>query len=69
MNILVLGISGMLGHVVYKTFAGETRFEMWGTDDSVRIERSLDSSRFRDATGYCPPNWQSLVQLMHKARD
>lgn len=38
-------------------------------DDSVRIDRSLDSSRFRNATGYCPPDWPSLVHLMHKLRN
>ncbi|RWM29607.1 SDR family oxidoreductase [Mesorhizobium sp.] len=30
-------------------------------DDTVVIDRSLDSSRFRQATGYAPPEWQKLV--------
>jgi dTDP-4-dehydrorhamnose reductase len=38
-------------------------------DDSVRIDRSLDSSRFRNATGYSPPDWPSLVRLMHNLRN
>lgn len=34
-------------------------------DDSLVIDRSLDSSRFRAATGYRPPSWDSLVRSMH----
>lgn len=33
-------------------------------DDTVRIDRSLDSSRFRAATGYVPPAWPALVAAM-----
>lgn len=28
-------------------------------------DRSLDSSRFRIATGYSPPSWEKLVESMH----
>jgi dTDP-4-dehydrorhamnose reductase len=34
-------------------------------DDRVNIDRSLDSSRFRNATGYTPPDWPELVRRMH----
>lgn len=34
-------------------------------DDRVAIDRSLDSSRFRTETGYAPPAWPELVQVMH----
>jgi dTDP-4-dehydrorhamnose reductase len=34
-------------------------------DDRVAIDRSLDSSRFRRATGYSPPSWPELVREMH----
>lgn len=34
-------------------------------DDAVVIDRSLDSTRFRAATGYVPPNWNDLVATMH----
>jgi dTDP-4-dehydrorhamnose reductase len=34
-------------------------------DDKLRIDRSLDSSRFRAATGYVPPGWAELVREMH----
>ena len=30
-------------------------------DDGVVIDRSLDSSRFRDATGWSPPAWEEMV--------
>lgn len=38
-------------------------------DDSVKIDRSLDSSRFREAAGYHPPNWKSLVESMKKSQE
>ena len=37
-------------------------------DDSVAIDRSLDSSRFRAATGYRPPAWPELIAAMHTYR-
>ena len=30
-------------------------------DDSVEVDRSLDSSRFRAATGWEPPSWTEMV--------
>jgi dTDP-4-dehydrorhamnose reductase len=33
-------------------------------DDSIRIDRSLDSSRFRTATGYSPPSWAEMIRKM-----
>lgn len=35
-------------------------------DEAVVIDRSLDSSRFRAATGYVPPQWDALVAAMRK---
>lgn len=37
-------------------------------DEKVAIDRSLDSSRFRGATGYMPASWPQLVGLMQKSR-
>jgi dTDP-4-dehydrorhamnose reductase len=34
-------------------------------DDPV-IDRSLDSTRFRERTGYVPPAWPELVRAMHE---
>lgn len=36
-------------------------------DDDLVIDRSLDSSRFRQATGYRVPSWESMVSVMHMA--
>lgn len=33
--------------------------------DNIRIDRSLDSTRFRNTTGYSPPSWDDLVDRMH----
>ncbi|SHM80868.1 dTDP-4-dehydrorhamnose reductase family protein [Bradyrhizobium lablabi] len=35
-------------------------------DARLVIDRSLDSSLFRTATGYAPPPWSSLVRKMHR---
>ncbi len=37
-------------------------------DDALAIDRSLDGSRFRDATGYAAPSWSELVARMHASR-
>ena len=37
-------------------------------DDSLVIDRSLDSTRFRQATGFAPNPWFELVQSMHNFR-
>ena len=34
-------------------------------DDKVQIDRSLDSTKFRQATGYEPPSWSILIEKMH----
>lgn len=35
-------------------------------DERLVIDRSLDSSKFRAATGYSPPAWPELVARMHR---
>jgi dTDP-4-dehydrorhamnose reductase len=37
-------------------------------DDQLKIDRSLDSSRFRSATGYEPPQWPELIEAMRAQR-
>jgi dTDP-4-dehydrorhamnose reductase len=34
-------------------------------DDNLVIDRSLDSTRFKLATGYIAPEWPELIRLMH----
>lgn len=35
-------------------------------DDSVVIDRTLVADRFREATGYVPPDWEELVWIMKR---
>ena len=37
-------------------------------DDSVKINRSLDALRFKEATGYLAPVWPELIEQMHEFR-
>ena len=37
-------------------------------EHEVKIDRSLNSKKFEDATGYKPPNWESLIKKMHECR-
>lgn len=34
-------------------------------DTTVKIDRSLDASKFRRATGYVAPSWPELIERMH----
>lgn len=36
------------------------------TDDKVVIDRSLNSTRFNNATGYQAPSWPALIQAMYQ---
>jgi dTDP-4-dehydrorhamnose reductase len=49
----------LLAHVYGKTTPIEP-------DDRLVIDRSLDSTRFRQATGYQPAAWPELVRQMHR---
>lgn len=37
-------------------------------DDQLKIDRSLNSDRFRRETGYSPADWPELINLMHQSR-
>jgi dTDP-4-dehydrorhamnose reductase len=49
--------------LVAKAYGRETAIT---PDDRLVIDRSLDSTRFREATGYAPPPWPELVRRMHE---
>lgn len=34
--------------------------------DDIRVDRSLDSRRFRKKTGYAPPDWYEMIREMHE---
>lgn len=35
-------------------------------DDNLNIDRSLNSAIFQQVTGYTPPKWNDLIELMHQ---
>jgi dTDP-4-dehydrorhamnose reductase len=35
-------------------------------DESFVIDRSLDASKFNEATGYKSPDWPELIRRMHE---
>jgi len=36
-------------------------------NDAIKIDRSLNSQKFKDATGFSPPPWENLINYMHKS--
>lgn len=47
--------------IVAEAYGKQIRIE---PDERVAIDRSLDSSRFQQATGYRPPEWTKMVEAM-----
>jgi dTDP-4-dehydrorhamnose reductase len=37
-------------------------------DDEIKIDRSLNSNRFRQETNYSPASWPELINIMHQSR-
>ena len=37
-------------------------------DEKYKINRSLNSDRFRNSTGFKPNTWESMIELMHDFR-
>ena len=50
-------------HLIAKAYG---RTNEIAPDDRLKIDRSLDATRFRDITGYVAPPWPELVQQMHE---
>lgn len=51
-------------HLFAKEYGRSVRID---PDDTFRIDRSLDGSRFRAATGYTAPAWPELVRRMRES--
>jgi dTDP-4-dehydrorhamnose reductase len=49
--------------MVAKTYHKKIKIE---ADETVAIDRSLNSDLFRKATGYQPPKWEDLLKKMYK---
>jgi dTDP-4-dehydrorhamnose reductase len=52
-------------HIVNRIYGKALQIE---PDDRVRINRSLDGSRFKQATGYVAPAWPDLIAQMYEFR-
>lgn len=49
--------------LISKTYGKEIKIYK---DDKVKIDRSLDSTKFRKETGYVPPSWPQLIKEMYQ---
>ncbi len=49
--------------LIAKIYKKEINIEF---DDNFIIDRSLDASKFNQATGYNPPTWQKLIETMYQ---
>lgn len=50
-------------HLINKEYKKDLHIE---PDGSLQINRSLDASHFRSATGYAAPPWPDLIARMHR---
>lgn len=69
MKILVLGVSGMLGNVVFRYFSEDTQFEVFGSARRAGIKNTFPAS-LADRILMCPDvdNHDSLAQLFATAK-
>jgi dTDP-4-dehydrorhamnose reductase len=49
-------------HLVNRTYRLGIEIER---DDTIAIDRRLDSTRLRSRTGWCPPSWNDMIAAMH----
>ena len=49
--------------IIAKVYNKDIKIE---PDENVRINRSLDASKFHKMTGYISPDWQSLIESMYE---
>lgn len=48
--------------LIARVYGKQIRIE---PDAGLMIDRSLDATRFLDATGFAPPPWEELIRTMH----
>lgn len=69
MKILVLGVSGMLGHKVFAEFSRDVNCEVWGTLRSPSLLRHFDeASRVRIRVGIDVLDQDALTRLFAQLR-
>lgn len=69
MNILVLGVSGMLGNAVYRICSRDPSLVVWGTERgnlARRVIRDVDTSRI--VSGIDVNDWDSVVTLVSEIK-
>ena len=49
--------------IIAKVYNKDIKIEL---DENVRINRSLDASKFHKMTGYISPDWKSLIESMYE---
>ena len=71
-NMGLRGVYHLSAHPISKFDLLSLLAEIYGKrldivpDETVDIDRSLNSDRFRHATGYAPLSWPELLELMHQ---
>jgi dTDP-4-dehydrorhamnose reductase len=50
-------------NLIHLTYKNDIEIERY---NDFMIDRSLDSAKFRQATGYVAPDWSDLVDIMHQ---
>ena len=69
MNILILGVTGMLGNAVFKQFFGKAHFNAWGTLRSPNGKRCFPRSMHKGLHSNVDVlNHDSLVSIVEQAR-
>lgn len=69
MNILILGVSGMLGSTVYRLFSRDSSHVVWGTERGELAQRSIrDVDTGRIISGVDISDWSRLVACIDNIR-
>ena len=69
MQVLILGVTGMLGHAVFKVFTEDPRHEVWGTLRSAEGRHFFaEADRERLVTGVDVLDQNALVAAMNRVR-
>ncbi|WP_419737151.1 dTDP-4-dehydrorhamnose reductase family protein [Pseudomonas sp. COR18] len=69
MKVLVLGVTGMLGHAVFRVFGGDAQHEVWGTMRNASALRHFpENDHARLLTGVDVLDQDALLAALSKVR-
>jgi dTDP-4-dehydrorhamnose reductase len=68
MRVLILGVTGMLGNAVYKSFASDQKFEAWGTLRSASGRRFFGDAARHLIDGVDVTNLDSVAAALDAVR-